>query len=128
MQRDTFDVPYREDTGRIPNPSHRHAAPSAPWPWVDLNDGISRNNLLSALLTHCLISLPLFSTEVDPEQLNSELHPIPALCDHRDCGHDCWKNYPQSRFPNWTRRQVKKSKILKAVEEYDRALPCKLYY
>ena len=24
---------------RVPHPSHRHAAPSAPWPWVDMDDG-----------------------------------------------------------------------------------------
>lgn len=24
---------------RAPQSSHRHAAPSAPWPWVDLDDG-----------------------------------------------------------------------------------------
>lgn len=57
----------------------------------------------------------------------SELPPVPALCDHSDCGGECWKNYPESRFPNWTRSQVKKSKILKAVEEYDQEKPCKLY-
>lgn len=32
-------ISLRKDPGRIPNPSHRHAAPSAPWPWLDLNDG-----------------------------------------------------------------------------------------
>lgn len=100
----TFDIPFNEDEARIPNPSYRHAAPSAPWPWVDLND------------------------EVDQEQLKSELPPVPAICDHTNCGDACWKNYPQSRFPNWTRRQVKKSKILKAVEEYDRDRPCRLFY
>ena len=29
----------KEDKDRIPHPSHRHASPSAPWPWVDLEDG-----------------------------------------------------------------------------------------
>ena len=27
------------DPNRIAPPSHRHAAPSAPWPWVDIGDG-----------------------------------------------------------------------------------------
>jgi hypothetical protein len=27
------------DDKRVPIPSHRHASPSAPWPWVDLDDG-----------------------------------------------------------------------------------------
>ena len=25
--------------GRIPHPPYRHAAPSAPWPWLDISDG-----------------------------------------------------------------------------------------
>ena len=29
----------KEDLNRVPHPSHRHAAPSAPWPWIDLEDG-----------------------------------------------------------------------------------------
>ena len=29
-----------KDDNRVPHPSHRHAAPSAPWPWVDLEDGM----------------------------------------------------------------------------------------
>jgi len=29
-----------EDPDRVPHlASHRHAAPSAPWPWIDLEDG-----------------------------------------------------------------------------------------
>jgi len=28
------------DDNSVPHPSHRHAAPSAPWPWVDLEDGM----------------------------------------------------------------------------------------
>ena len=31
----------KEDKSKIPHPSHRHASPSAPWPWVDLEDGDS---------------------------------------------------------------------------------------
>lgn len=26
-------------SNRVPLPSHRHASPSAPWPWVDIEDG-----------------------------------------------------------------------------------------
>jgi hypothetical protein len=29
------------EDNRVPIPSHRHASPSAPWPWVDLDDGKS---------------------------------------------------------------------------------------
>ncbi|PPQ92528.1 LOW QUALITY PROTEIN: hypothetical protein CVT25_010361 [Psilocybe cyanescens] len=92
----------QDDKGRVPAPSHRHASPSAPWPWVDLED------------------------EVDREQLESPLPPIPPLCDHIDCS-GCWRGYPQSRFPNWTKRQVTKSKIMGAIKNYSRNSPCICY-
>lgn len=40
--------------------------------------------------------------------------PIPELCTHEDCD-NCWTGYPESRFPNWTRSQVEKSKIAEAI-------------
>ncbi|KAK0460693.1 uncharacterized protein EV420DRAFT_1533668 [Desarmillaria tabescens] len=88
---------------RRPPPSHRHSGPSAPWPWINLND------------------------EVDGEQLGSEAPPIPELCDHVDCN-GCWKNYPQSRFPNWTPSQVRRSRILYAIKDYDRDIPCTIHH
>ncbi|KAF8958968.1 hypothetical protein BDZ97DRAFT_1430263 [Flammula alnicola] len=89
---------------KIPHPSHRHASPSAPWPWVDLQD------------------------EIDREQLEKIMEPIPPPCDHKYCG-GCWKEYPQSRFPNWTKRQVQKSKIADAIANVysDYSNPCTLY-
>lgn len=42
--------------------------------------------------------------------------PIPELCDHKSC-QNCWTGYPESRFPNWTSSQVKKSRIADAVQE-----------
>ncbi|KAF5325049.1 hypothetical protein D9619_009601 [Psilocybe cf. subviscida] len=94
----------REDKSRVPHPSHRHASPSAPWPWVDLED------------------------EVDAKQLESPLPPIPELCSHDEpeCK-NCWRGYPQSRFPNWTQRQVIKSKIYGAIHEYNTESPCVLH-
>ncbi|KAF9048217.1 hypothetical protein BDZ89DRAFT_1057791, partial [Hymenopellis radicata] len=73
---------------RPPPPSHRHSGPSAPWPWINLTD------------------------EVDFVQLGTELPPIPDFCDHSDCEGRCWKDYPASRFPNWTPSQVAKSRIV----------------
>lgn len=82
---------------------HRHAAPSAPWPWINIHD------------------------TVDPVQLASELPPVPPLCDHASCG-GCWKGYPQSRFPNWTEAQVSRSKIANAIANYGRSAdPCVIY-
>ncbi|KAF8157287.1 hypothetical protein BJ912DRAFT_1035868 [Pholiota molesta] len=92
----------KDDKGRVPHPSHRHASPSAPWPWVDLED------------------------DVDRKQLESPLPPIPPICDHNDCG-GCYTGYPQSRFPNWTYRQVLKSKIYAAIHDYDREKTCTLH-
>ncbi|KAL0946131.1 hypothetical protein HGRIS_012396 [Hohenbuehelia grisea] len=88
---------------KVPMPSHRHAAPSGPWPWMNL------------------------TSEVDSEQLNSEGPPVPPPCDHSECEGKCWKGYPQSRFPNWTPKQVARSKITEAVEKYDRNVESKLY-
>ncbi|KAF8958964.1 hypothetical protein BDZ97DRAFT_2046038 [Flammula alnicola] len=93
----------QHDRGRIPPPSHRHASPSAPWPWADLEDAVNHDRL---------------ETKVDP---------VPPSCDHASCDGGCWKNYPQSRFPNWTRAQVKKSRIQKAIEEYSKDAPCLIH-
>lgn len=35
--------------------------------------------------------------------------------------------YPQSRFPNWTERQVRKAKIYDAVHNYPKNKPCISY-
>lgn len=103
---ESLDIVYGEveGTARIPIPSHRHAAPSMPWPWIDVSD------------------------DVDPMQLKSELPLVPPLCDHVNCGKMCWRNYPQSRFPSWTRSQMKKSKILQEIEDYNRDQACKLLF
>ncbi|KAJ3563226.1 hypothetical protein NP233_g9074 [Leucocoprinus birnbaumii] len=87
---------------QVPNPSHRHAGPSAPWPWVDLAD------------------------EIEDEVLNSELPAIPPPCNHLACDGKCWKEYPESRFPNWRKNQVEKCKIQGAIEDNDKK--CTLYY
>jgi len=52
---------------------------------------------------------------------------VPDDCDHTACNGVCWKNYPQSRFPNWTLNQVKKSKIHDAITDYDRTKKCVIY-
>ncbi|KAF8236168.1 hypothetical protein L208DRAFT_1253151 [Tricholoma matsutake] len=80
---------------------HRHAAPSAPWPWINIHD------------------------TVDAAQLASGLPPVPKLCDHKSCD-GCWKDYPQSRFPNWTKDQRSRSGISDAIENYRRT-PCVTY-
>jgi len=107
-----------DNNGRIPN---RHAAPSAPWPWLDISDG-----------RYFPTPLPfvhrLKITAVDPVGYDPELQPVSVLGDHKNCDNICWEGYPISCFPNWTMFQVKKSKILNAVECYDRRRPCTLFY
>ncbi|KAF8902612.1 hypothetical protein CPB84DRAFT_851017 [Gymnopilus junonius] len=94
---------YGEESRRIIPPSHRHAAPSAPWPWVDIDD------------------------KIDPTQLESLHRPIPDPCSHESCER-CWQGYPQSLYPNWTPSQVAKSKIEPIIDKhrYD-GLPSVIY-
>ncbi|KAF6751710.1 hypothetical protein DFP72DRAFT_1172115 [Ephemerocybe angulata] len=92
-----------QSTNQIQPPSHRHAAPSAPWPWIDISD------------------------VVDPIQLASQLPPIPDECDHTTCK-GCWTEYPQSRFPNWTEDQVRKSKVYEAIHSYNPNHLCRIHY
>ncbi|KAK2459578.1 hypothetical protein APHAL10511_008388 [Amanita phalloides] len=89
-----------ERDDRIPPPAYRHAAPSAPWPWVDARDYFDRR------------------------ELESTAPPAPEDCDHTECNGDCWKEYPKSRFPNWTETQVKKCKIHAAIHNYDHRKKC----
>lgn len=110
----------KEDSNRVPHPSHRHAAPSAPWPWVDLEDGMWTISFEGLLLTNN-------GPDVDREQLENPAPPIPAFCAHDAKCNNCWTGYPQSRFPNWTYKQVVKSKIHKAINSYNNEQPCILH-
>jgi hypothetical protein len=74
---------------RVPAPSHRHAAPSGPWPWQDLDDPIP----------------PV----VEPtDNSTSESH---TASDSSD-----WSDYPESLFPNWKKDQVERSKMKTTLE------------
>lgn len=72
----------------------------------------------------------LFSSlrqEVDRRQLETSEHHVPSPCDHQSCN-NCWRDYPQSLFRNWTSAQVKKSKIGVAINDYPRDVACVIYY
>ena len=113
---------FQEISNRIAPPSHRHAAPYAPWPWVDIQDDGESNNL------QCIsFSSQYMCQEVDRRQLESSKPPVPSPCDHQACN-NCWKEYPQSLFPNWTAAQVKKSKINIAINDYRRDVPCIIHH
>ncbi|KAJ3534834.1 hypothetical protein NMY22_g6750 [Coprinellus aureogranulatus] len=95
---------------RIPRnhaPSYRHGTPSGPWPFVDIDD------------------------EVDPKRIEDPDSHLPmsgAPCPHfmlRD-QEFCWCKYPQALFPNWTKRQQKKSKIRRVIEKAGGR--CLVYY
>lgn len=114
---------FEEISNRIGAPSHRHAAPSAPWPWVDIQDDgecpkkIAVLSFLSPTLRHA----------VDHKQLETSEPSVPSPCDHQGCD-NCWKDYPQSLFPNWTPAQIKKSKIGIAIQDYPRDVPCVIHH
>jgi hypothetical protein len=72
----------------VPLPSHRHATPSGPWPWMDLESPETNHPLL-----------------VKP-------------CGHEHCGICIrWLKYPQSHFPNWTPDQVTRCQIASAISD-----------
>ncbi|KAM6501088.1 hypothetical protein JOM56_004102, partial [Amanita muscaria] len=83
------------------SPAYRHAAPSAPWPWIDTGD------------------------EVDPLELDAETPLVLEPCTHNDCGGKCWREYPKSHFPNWTKGQVEKCKIADTIDHKNS--PCTIY-
>ncbi|KIK67894.1 hypothetical protein GYMLUDRAFT_256709 [Collybiopsis luxurians FD-317 M1] len=90
---------------------------------------MTENLLLTGMLLQARRGKPWIDIhdDVDPEQLNTPLPPIPPLCDHNNCG-GCWRGYPQSRFPNWTPDQVERAGISEVIRNYDRHATCTIYY
>ena len=124
------DIPLvetKEELARVPYPSpiHRHAAPFSPWPWIDFKDGrfLTLENTRVLVIIIMLIRL----TGFDPMRLT--VAPcVPEFCDHNPAKcNRCWKGYPQSLFPNWTERQIRKAKIYNAVHNYPTNKPCICY-
>ena len=68
---------------RVPPPSHRHAAPSGPWPWQDLDD-------------------------IVPTSKSSKDSPRQA---HYGSDSSEWADYPECQFPNWKADQVARSQM-----------------
>ena len=89
------------ETPSRPVPSHRHAAPSGPWPWRDLDSDLNA------------------TSEPEPKQ----------GCHHttRECD-GCWAQYPQSLFPNWTPSQVRRSAIADICAKTRSEGPCLIHY
>jgi len=96
--------PTQELPPLIPALAYRHASPSGPWPWRDLDYDLSE------------------SRQNSPEA-NRGAFPCPHS--KKECaGYPCWTLYPQSLFPNWTPGQIKKSGI---VEAASKSQVCTLY-
>jgi hypothetical protein len=78
-------------------PSHRHAAPCGPWPWMDLRD------------------------DIEPASVgySSEPHQCPHPTGQCE---GCWAGYPQSLFPNWTSDQVGRSKMKQITMQSDKCV------
>ncbi|KAF4613036.1 hypothetical protein D9613_011166 [Agrocybe pediades] len=65
---------------------------------------------------------------VNQGQLESVLPPVPEPCSHMPAScNNCWREYPQSLYPNWTPEQVRKSKIDKAIKQYRRDVRCVIH-
>ena len=73
-------------TSSIPRAPYRHAEPSGPWPWQNLDDPIPEEK------------------EPDPKHTHEDSVSEPCKACH-------WKYYPESLFPNWLKDQVKRSKM-----------------
>ncbi|KAJ7083656.1 hypothetical protein B0H15DRAFT_850296 [Mycena belliarum] len=89
MYRNTREMPPR-----VPQPSHRHGAPSGPWPFLDLD------------------------SEIDSEQLANPPQTLVAHLKNPD-----WTKYPQALYPNWTPAQQQKSGITRVLSHVSRE-PC----
>ena len=75
-----------------------------------------------------VITVLMWFTGVDQEQLKCVSPPIPKFCDHHPATcNSCWTGYPQSRFPNWTKKQVEKAKIYNVIHNYSKLKPCICY-
>ncbi|KAJ4474453.1 hypothetical protein J3R30DRAFT_3258195, partial [Lentinula aciculospora] len=85
-------------------PKHRHATPSGPWPFLDLDDKVDPNQLTSPP------PQPKFDED---EETENGYGPV---FDSRPY----WSHYPQSQFANWTQWQQHKSGIARVI---NRRLP-----
>ncbi|KAE9402242.1 hypothetical protein BT96DRAFT_918423 [Gymnopus androsaceus JB14] len=79
-------------------PKHRHATPSGPWPFLDLDEKIDPESLSSP-----------------PPQPNFDQEPEIGINHAGSDSRSYWSHYPESQFANWTQWQQNKSGIAKLV-------------
>ncbi|KAG7095107.1 hypothetical protein E1B28_005892 [Marasmius oreades] len=81
-------------------PSHRHATPSGPWPFLDVSDEIDPKQLQQ----------PPPQPQIDNDDPNENFSSQDQETNHK------WRGYPQAQFTNWTDYQQEKSGIAKVVK------------
>ncbi|KAG2114131.1 hypothetical protein DEU56DRAFT_919629 [Suillus clintonianus] len=87
------DKPAPQDIGAnplhgVPDPTYRHAAPSGPWPWMNLQ--------------------VVFRAAIESDATHGV----------NDSGEsESWPGYPQNQFGNWTPDQVKRSKMFEKCSD-----------
>jgi len=79
---------------RLPKPSHRHAAPAGPWPYIDT-----------------------LTDQESEEVIDAKIPAIIGSCGHDDDCQDCkqWIAYPQSLFSIWTIKPVRHSGLDRVI-------------
>ena len=81
---------------------------------------------------YSLRQCPRYLSSRFPQPMSSERcidsppYPVTSPCEHGNC-ENCYVGYPQSHFPNWSHRQLVKSRIHHAIHEYNWHKPCTLY-
>ncbi|KAF9261068.1 hypothetical protein L218DRAFT_931294 [Marasmius fiardii PR-910] len=88
-------------------PSHRHATPSGPWPFLDVSDKIDRQRLLRPP------PQPQIDNDDDPDEEE------PSLTRE-------WTGYPQAQYANWTEFQQEKSGIAGIIKRKSSA-ECRVF-
>lgn len=85
---------------RMPPPSHRHASPAGPWPWIDLQPDANPASVRAVLSSR------------NPDQMASR---------------EPWSQYPQSLYPNWRSEQIHRSRIEEILQSTP-GPPCVVHY
>lgn len=97
---------------RIPSPARRHAAPSGPWPWMDLDSDSETDATKVASPNGFATPRSRDTPDTSESSLDDSEHPSPG-----------YTGYPQRQFPNWLPEQLKRSGITKAIQDMPEA-PC----
>jgi hypothetical protein len=134
--------PKKRKIPRHKAPSYRHGTPSGElWRPLIRKDAIDAQSRAVAFCRYRRHGMTLLNfkrstaanawLQVDQERIEDPDSHVPmsgAPCDHKSAKTQefCWCKYPQALFPNWTRKQQRKSRIRKVIKE-SRG-PCRVFY